>query len=197
MRNPPLILVAAPLLALVACAGTSTNGGAVTPTPPLPATHTTASAAATPASSSAAATTSGPGTPRPDFTLVNAADYREGQAYYFTSPSGNLYCGYHPEQAVLGVGCQAAVLVANMPECNDPDSLAPGVTIPLGDDEPVKAHCFNQGVYVGEERKVLPYGSALEVDGFRCESTTQHMACRHVASGRGFTIAREGIEVSN
>ncbi len=125
---------------------------------------------------------------------MNAGDYKEQEAYYFRSPSGNLSCGYYPDQPELGLGCQAAVVVANMPECNDPDSLAASVTISL-DARPVVAQCVNQGFYVGERGKVLPYGSALEIDGFRCESTTAHIACYQLESKRGFTIAKEGIDV--
>lgn len=132
-----------------------------------------------------------------DYTLdCDEPDYRETQPYYFVSPSGNLLCGYYPDQPELGMGCQAAVLVANMPECNDPDSLAGSATIPLDDAQPVKAQCVNQGFYVGEHRRALPYGSAIEVDGYRCESTTEHMACKKVGSTRGFTIAREAIHIT-
>lgn len=129
--------------------------------------------------------------------VVNHLDYRHDGGYYFTSPTGNLMCGIVESAPSIVVGCQSKVLVANMPHCNDPDSLAAGVWIPLDDSDPVVADCVNQGFWVGLGAKPLPYGSALDVIGFRCESAPTHMECRKAGSTRGFTMALEGVTVSN
>jgi hypothetical protein len=58
------------------------------------------------------------------------------------------------------------------------------------------AVCTRRACAVGngpERAPVLPYGRSIRVGPFRCTSLRTWMRCVVVASGRGFTIAREGV----
>lgn len=55
---------------------------------------------------------------------------------------------------------------------------------------------MNQGFFVGDGAKVLPYGSALAVNGYRCASAPNGVTCRVEGSQRGFTFAREGVQTT-
>ena len=123
-------------------------------------------------------------------------DFKSGNAWYFKSPSGNIYCAINPGSPSMAVGCQANFLIASMPKCNDPNSLAPAVWVPADPNAKVVEDCVNQGFFVGEKPKVLPYGKVLTAAGYRCESQPTGVRCGLDGTDRGFTIARQGIESS-
>ncbi|OYN93808.1 hypothetical protein CGZ96_20680 [Enemella evansiae] len=123
-------------------------------------------------------------------------DFKSGNAWYFKSPSGNIYCAINPGTPTMAVGCQASFRIPSLPKCNDPNSLAPAVWVPADPNAKVVEDCVNQGFFIGEKAKVLPYGKVLTAAGYRCESRPTGVRCGLDGTDRGFTIAREGIESS-
>ncbi|MCW4465857.1 hypothetical protein OK351_10105 [Glutamicibacter sp. MNS18] len=109
--------------------------------------------------------------------------------HYFTSPSGNLYCGILHDGTQLLAGCQALSIVGNLPECDDPMVLS-GPMISLVDDGTVGAGCTSEGVYVGEAGKVLGYGERITVGAIRCSSLEDGVTCEDLEKGAKFLASR-------
>ncbi|OYO17232.1 hypothetical protein CGZ93_16820 [Enemella dayhoffiae] len=208
------------LAALLLLAGCSAQGTPATPSAPAPlpeasAPATSSAPAATPSGtpqpsrgpsaaastgSRAATPTSGrSGTPSGGAAPAGPVDpegYRVDRAYYFKSPSGNIFCAIQPRSDVQTVGCQSDQVIPTLPKCNKPDSLAPGAWFGSDDNSPVHKDCVNQGFFIGQNPKVLGYGQVLTVGRYRCESRTTEVRCGVDGTDRGFRISKERIDTS-
>lgn len=131
---------------------------------------------------------------RPPVTEVDPEAFlSDWGSYYFTSPSGNLYCGILRDGTQLLAGCQAQSIVQNLPECDDPMVLR-GPMISLIEDGSVATGCTNEGVYVGDEAVVLNYGEQLTVADVSCTSREKGVTCEDLKTGVRFVASRASFE---
>ncbi|MCE1178024.1 MAG: hypothetical protein LWW86_03225 [Micrococcales bacterium] len=230
MRRVGLVTVAGAALALSACGGSSDDGASTTSAGATGAGTTSTTSAsqastsggagttsATPADASTpAGTTSQPGsgtTSQPaagttsmapstttatggsGVTRVDPKAYAGPVAgdYRFVSPSGNLYCG----KTANIVGCQSHDLVANLPKCNNPDTAQAFIAVgPNGTER----RCTNEGVFIEQSPKVLPYGSWLVMGDYSCVSEKSGISCTYTRTVKGeqdelgFHASRQGFE---
>ena len=130
-------------------------------------------------------------------TAVNAEEFRTApNTYFFKSPSRNIMCGIHTEDADLGVGCQAeyAKVAPDGPQCENSATSAVAVHITATG---TKRMCLNQGVFVGPPMdgtnrgggRTLDYGSTITVGPASCTSAETGMTCTQ--GSHGFTLSRE------
>ena len=173
-------------------AGNTTSSSSATTSASAPSASTT-SATTTSASSaqptssgtpSASNTSSKPALPPdPPIVMVDAAQFRSADGYYFTSPSGNLRCGYTADF----VGCQAVIVVSNLLQCNRPAvDKAPIVT--YNTTRGVRAECTNQGIFIRENAKVLPYDHGVRLGPYVCISMKTNVRC--IKGQAGFTASK-------
>ncbi|WP_194852741.1 hypothetical protein [Nocardia sp. SYP-A9097] len=138
--------------------------------------------------------------PNRDDTSVDAADFKQGDKYYFQSPTGNIMCGFVNE-GPFGTGCQlehASVVPAELPGCGQDGAHAVAAYIT---HSKAQYKCLNQGVFVGSPLgpvtsgttkgggKVLEYGQTIVVHGVICASTQAGVRCN--SDGHGFLIAAD------
>lgn len=150
------------------------SGGTPSPTASVQ-TSTPAQTESTPSDTESAPESSG-------LSTVAAEDYLRGgdpasAVYVFTSPSENLACGIDPAGSSGSyAGCHALSTVANLPECDDPDSNGPWVHI-SAETGTVEAACQREGVFFESSAQVLDYGQTLEVEGTSCTSAEEGVSC--------------------
>jgi hypothetical protein len=97
---------------------------------------------------------------------------------WFHSPSGNIQC-----EVGASAYCQTFV---------------PLQTVTLSANGRTRV-CSHRACPVGngpENATALAYGRSIHVGAFRCTSRRSGMRCVVVATGRGFTIARQGVTTS-
>lgn len=122
------------------------------------------------------------------------SDGASGSGWYFGSPSGNFLCAITDDGLV---GCEPVVPVAGQEECFATGEVSI-VSYRQGDAMPT-IQCGRGGVFVvyipgGTGRSViLPYGSALAVNGQVCESKETGVSCYPEGTNGGFIIASQGI----
>lgn len=111
--------------------------------------------------------------------------------YFFTSPSGNLSCGFYLEVGgrIDMVGCQAWSVVANLPDCDDPNRGSSPI-VSLDTSGEVDTSCTSEGVFSATTAPVLNYGEQLTVAGFTCHSREVGITCVDNRTGEGFTASR-------
>ncbi|XVX20751.1 hypothetical protein ACQP1U_02370 [Actinomycetota bacterium] len=111
---------------------------------------------------------------------MNPEDYAGPVAgeYRFVSPSGNLYCG----KTANIVGCQSPKLVANLPQCDNPDDAQ--AFIAVGPNGAVR-RCTREGVFIEQSPKVLPYGSWLVMGDYSCVSQKSGVSCTYTRTVNG------------
>lgn len=112
--------------------------------------------------------------------------------YYFSSPSGNLYCGIFGDGTQLLGGCQSQTVVRNLPECDDPMRLS-GPMISLIRGGGVDAGCTSEGVYVDEVANVLEYGQRLTIGTTTCGSFKAGVRCKNSKTGAEFMASRNSF----
>jgi len=113
------------------------------------------------------------------------------EGYFFVSPSKNLWCGFITVLDGLVTGCQAAVTVNNLPDCDAPMiTSSPAIQIQTG--QPVAGYCLSQGVFNAGKR-VLQYGEQITVGAVTCTSRRSGITCVERPSGRGFKASREAF----
>lgn len=125
-------------------------------------------------------------------TAVDPADFpmenRAGVAW--VSPSGNIYC--HITEGEFSSGCQAndAPVPAGA-NCTNPtftiDQLTKGFFLAPSKVTPT---CFNQGVFGGDPKQILPYDHSISYDGYTCTSREAAMVC-DAGGGHGFVLSKE------
>lgn len=160
--------------------GTSQAPEVVTPAQALP------TAAGAPAVTAA---------PNSDDVNVDARDFEQaGGQFFFTSPSGNVHCGFNSYNAPgTIVGCQVRYSVPGNTgrECLNTENNTYGVQI--RQDGTVEQICTNQGIFVGDPNsgdvQVLQYGQVIGVTGTFCRSTEAGITCYD--GDRGFMISRD------
>lgn len=130
-------------------------------------------------------------TAAPTFEPVDPGDFHdEGLgAYFFTAFAEQLRCGLFTEGETRLSGCQATVVVPSLPECDDPDSNAPIVT--LGETGPAFPECTTQGIFVVEETPELQVGQSITIDTITCSRDEDAVACHDDESGYGFLASPE------
>ncbi|WP_415977014.1 hypothetical protein [Rhodococcus sp. 077-4] len=155
--------------------GTAQAPVVVTPAPEIP------TAAGTPAV---------PPAPNRDDVNVDARDFERGGGYFFTSPSGNVFCAFNSSNAPgTIVGCQVRYSVPGNTgrECLNTANNTYGVQIQQTGE--VRQICTNQGIFVGQDTRVLEYGQVIGVTGTFCRSTEAGITCYN--GDRGFMISRD------
>lgn len=127
-------------------------------------------------------------------TLADPDNFRgvTPRNYYFSSPSGNLYCGIFGDETPYLAGCQAQTIVKNLPECNDPMRLS-GPMISLIENGGVEANCTSEGVYVDARNKVLEYGQQLTVGTTTCSSLKTGVKCKSENTGGEFLASKNSF----
>lgn len=163
------------------------------------------SAPATPAAST---TASAPASTTPAPVAVDPAQFRQGDSYFFHSPSGTFACailaGPNRPESHLTTGCAGATAPSS-PE-SEQCLRSPGTHLSIGlAADGAQYMCMTDGfdLYVGPKEgepptalpwgggRVLPYGSSLSADGFTCTAREDGITCANDGSKHGFTIARQ------
>lgn len=197
-RRPTLVSLAVlPILFMATgCGGgpqaQATVTATVTAAPPAPAAGNRAepSADGTPQAQAAPkASWSKPARPTPAIPVLEDFRGLDQEGYFFTSPSGNLLCGFHEFGLV---GCQAQSPVANLPACDDPMATS-GPEISMYPSGQASANCSSEGVFVDSAARVLHYGQHLTVGAITCSSTETGVHCTNELSGAGFSASKQGF----
>ena len=136
-----------------------------------------------------------PPAPNRDDVNVDARDFEQaGGQFFFTSPSGNVHCGFNSYNAPgTIVGCQVRYSVPGNTgrECLNTENNTYGVQI--RQDGTVEQICTNQGIFVGDPNsgdiQVLQYDQVIGVTGTFCRSTEAGVTCYD--GDRGFMISRD------
>ncbi|MCS0500440.1 DUF6636 domain-containing protein [Protaetiibacter mangrovi] len=182
---PTIVLIAA--ISLVGCTSAA----------PAPTTS------ASPGESGAASATpsTAPSTPaeawRPAGTAVDTAGYVGGDGgVVFSSPSGNLRCGYseYPNTTPWW-WCmleEQSVVLPSDPHGKCPEAVAPNGLGVLADDPAAVAESFCADA---AESPALPYGSSISYRDMGCDSTEDGMTCRSLVTGAGFRLSRSDYEL--
>lgn len=168
----------------------STDGSGTNP----PATTTTAQSSETTSTTTGASTalTSMPetSTSQPDGDPAGSVIERDVDGA-FTSPSGNIACLMHEAS---GVTCWISAKDWNIEQPDGPfcaesdwgnaiDLYATGVAWP----------CYTDFIW-DPTADPLPYGSAMVVDQYRCDSARSGVTCFNQA-GDGFNLARAAYQI--
>ena len=140
-------------------------------------------------------TPSTPGT-MPTGTPVDPAAYRGAGGYYFGSPNGSVYCGVLTVGSQVLAGCQSmAPMPDQLPQCgSNPSLLSPTLQWP-GQQETLAVGCLSQGVFVGQDARVLPAGSSFSSAGYTFVATRSGIHASNVATHQGFVIQPPGYQV--
>lgn len=128
------------------------------------------------------------------FTLVDPEKFQGVTPgnYYFSSPSGNLYCAIFGDETPYLAGCQSQTIVKNLPECNDPMRLS-GPMVSLVESGGVEANCTSEGVYVDAENNVLEYRQQLTVGTTTCSSLKTGVTCKSAKTGAEFLASKNSF----
>lgn len=172
------------LLLLTGCSDTQAGPSSIAPSP-----QTTPPSTPPPTSSQPALVTQ----PPPD---ADAATYREGNNYYFRTPSKSFVCGILEtplfEPPTVRAGCQGPTtpVPADQRSCWKkwgPYGIGVGETT-------ARYLCLNQGIFYQSEQ-VLPYGSSITAYGYTCTSREDGVTCRNDSTRRGFHIALKANQI--
>ncbi|MDO5501730.1 MAG: hypothetical protein Q4G67_01030 [Actinomycetia bacterium] len=162
---------------------TDTQTGGAEETEAATDTSTEGTETATGTSTEGATDTATDGAGAGQFEPADPQDYQqEGDSFFFTAAGGQLFCGYYPDPELAG--CQSTVLVPNLSQCDDPEVLAPYISM-TGSSAAV-ADCTTQGVFITQEDTELENGQSLAMGPLSCEVLDDEVRCRHADSGHGF-----------
>jgi len=185
MPRPLLTLL--PLAALaVAAAGCGSGGGSTT----VVVHDTTPARTVTvnPGGPMRTATTPVPNGRRPSPQRVTRVVHEEA----FQSPSGNIGCIVANDLA----RCDLKTKEWRTLRPNDcPKEVGFGQGIQVGGSGPAGPVCGGDTT-LNPTATVLPYGTASQVDGFRCVSSARGMSCRNPATRHGFFVSRQTFTTS-
>ena len=196
-----LLLLSALALTATACSG---DGGKKTSETPAPATTTVQASPSKTQQEPAPTVTvtqqetvpaSQPAQPpqQPAFPAgqaVNIANFQQGTDYYWTSPTGRIYCGVLQVGDAPLAGCQ---VFAPSTSCGDnPDVRQPMVS--WGQEPALHETCSTQGVFVRADSPALEYGQQVQIGQFTAVSQQDGMYMRNAQTGEAFSIAVEGIK---
>ncbi len=137
---------------------------------------------------------------------VEAGAFTTNGETSFNSPSGNITCWFGPRLAGShgpdglhepSVACTIRDTIEPVPprpeHCHP--NIAWFVSAVLIDGEPLTGTCSNGALASTGPAAVLEYGQHIIVQGVRCTSMTTGVSCVDEASGKGFRVAREGIDL--
>jgi len=154
------------ILAVAACSGPAEPGAA-------------------PAPSAAAGLGDRPARPTP-----SAAVTREiSTTYDFQTPSKNIGCVIMSNSARCDIGTKSWKPPAKPADCEL--DWGNGVAVVAADQGAVVC----AGDTVRGAKTILPYGEAVKVDNFVCESASSGVRCSNTATGHGFTLSRQSYTV--
>jgi len=185
MRRSLLALL--PLAAVVALAGCGSGGGSTTvivhdTTPEKTVTVNPGGPMKT------ATTTDAPNGKRPQVQRVTKVVHEES----FRSPSGNIGC-------VIGSGlarCDLKDKEWQTLRPNDcPKEMGFGQGIQVGQSGPAGPTCAGDTT-LNPTAPVLDYGTASQVDGFRCVSSEKGITCKSLDTKHGFFVSRQTFTTS-
>jgi hypothetical protein len=118
---------------------------------------------------------------------------------FFQSPSGNIAC-------LLGTISENGGLRATAScQVGEPTFAAPprpgaceggwGDSVVLTQGRPASMQCHTDTLLPSND-KVLPYGHSRSAGPITCESEPSAMRCTDTATGHGFSLSRDGYELS-
>lgn len=177
MRTTWLTGVTSCLLLLTACSTVTHKSGQAAPVGASPSARTSAS---NPASAPPSAPAGG-NTSRSGSKATSGAELvpMPASGGHFQSPSKNIVCEvYYQFSGLTHAYCQAEKPASSV----SMDSTG-AYQVCTGDQ------CLGNG---GEGTITLPYGKAIAVGPFRCESASTGVTCT-VTGGKGFRISNSGI----
>jgi hypothetical protein len=179
------MLVGATLLTLSACTATTTTAGPVAAVSAPGVTVTAAPGTATPGAATPAGTaeTTAPATPSVIITTVT------GNTSFFITPSKNIGCAVAMTDARCDIGDRSWTTPPKPASC----------MLDYGNGMYVNANgagvsCAGDTV-LDRTQNVLQYGYGVRNGQMQCISQSTGVKCQDVATGHGFTLAKEAYTV--
>ena len=127
---------------------------------------------------------------RPARATPSAVVTREiSTTYDFLTPSKNIGCLMTSNSARCDIVTKSWKPPAKPADC-DLD-WGNGVAVVAAN----KGEVVCAGDTVRGTKTILPYGEAVKVDNFVCESASSGVRCANTASGHGFTLSRQSYTV--
>lgn len=124
--------------------------------------------------------------------MVDPADYPGSVTPVgFSSPSGNITCGYQPTKTP-SVVCQIDHHTYPNPSQDCHGAGAPGGAVTLSTGGPAEFLCAGDLESGGP---ALAYGSMISVSGLDCVSRETGVSCRDPKTGNGFRIATASYDL--
>lgn len=199
-RMPQALLIAATLVAALAACSPGADGALPTIVPvPDSSASATPSPTATPKPTP---TVAAPAIPPAQLPAVDPAGFmtnQGGPGVEFDSPSGNIHCGIYDYTSGPFYGCSIGDYHYVDPDpqgkqaaCEQEISYGGGFMANLDGDGVVEVLCRGGAMFAGEVGpvNVLPYNTSVTWHDIVCESYEDHMGCRSLINGHGFTLAR-------
>ncbi|MFB9777955.1 DUF6636 domain-containing protein [Brevibacterium otitidis] len=117
----------------------------------------------------------------------------EQVAEAFTTPSGNISCTISNERA----RCEISSFDYE-PQAEKPDDckVDPWGSVVVANADGAGFSCADPPPASGDSQE-LAYGQSVEAHGMRCTSEESGVECTHMESGKGFSIARAGVDFKN
>ncbi|MCA2215169.1 DUF6636 domain-containing protein [Jidongwangia harbinensis] len=109
--------------------------------------------------------------------------------FQFTTPSKNIGCLVAADTARCDIVQKAWKAPPKPADC----TLDYGKGLSVGPDQKAAEVCAGDTVLGSKE--ILPYGQAVRVGEFVCESESSGVRCRNLKSEHGFTISRDAYTV--
>ncbi len=203
MHRMPLALLTA--VALVAALAACSSGGSGALPTIVPVPDSSASAAPSPTATptpTPTPTVAAPAIPPAQLPAVDPAGFmtnQGGPGVEFDSPSGNIHCGIYDYGTDAYYGCSIDDYHYVDPDpqgkqatCEEQIHYGGGFIASLNGPGVVGVLCRGGAMFASEigPVNVLPYNTSVTWHDTVCESYEDHMGCRSLVNGHGFTLAR-------
>ncbi|MFC9996639.1 hypothetical protein [Nocardia sp. NPDC127526] len=127
------------------------------------------------------------------------------QGYFFQTPSGNIHCAIFDKpvsngDSTIDIGCQGklAAIPAGEQACAKPEHSQPPMPAFSIGQSGAEFGCTADPLFYGRaEAPALPYGSSLQIGGYKCVSREVGISCGHVESGDSFFVSKESSRLVN
>ncbi|GEM_PF-1491770 len=128
----------------------------------------------------------------PTGQLVDSAIFKQGPNYYWTSPTGRIFCGVMEMQGegYVVAGCQ---INAPSQACGDDPNVRQPMVI-WGTEPNLQNTCTTQGVFAFPDSPALAYGQQINIGSFTAVSQQDGIYMRNTKTGEAFSIAVEGVK---